>query len=168
MATNNLIQRLPMKDETLTTTGESHRRVVEQFIATEAIADREWVQFATGKTGPEATIYVSKAAHAADGGNPLVVGVYIANKAGVAAAANDRINVVTSGYVDNAVMHTSIAAGKLIAVVSGTGQANGKALVVPDIDTSGSSAKVPTPCGVTLKASGSDLFADCIVLPRFA
>ena len=154
-----------MKDETLTTTGESHRRVVEQFIATEAIADREWVMFAVGKTGPEATIYVSKATSVA-GGNRLVVGVYISNKAGVAAAANDRINVVTSGYVDNAVMHTSIAAGAQVAVATGTGAAAGKAIILPDLSGSGEPSQVA--CGVTLKASGTDLFADCWVLPRFA
>lgn len=93
MATNNLLQRM---DPAALTTGSSNdtsnRRQMERFIASEAIAVGDVVAFDTGKTGPDRVLYVTKAENITNG-NGLAVGA-----AATAAAADEELNVVISGY----------------------------------------------------------------------
>ena len=68
MATNDLIQRLPMVGgPALDVAAESHRRIEETFIAGGNITAGDVVQWDTGKTGVEAVYTVIQSTGTATG-----------------------------------------------------------------------------------------------------
>jgi hypothetical protein len=139
MATSTLLQRLPAKGGlTFTDVAESHRRQVETFLAADTdIEAGDWVMFDVSKTGPEAVIFVDRAAIVANG-NALVVGVALE----ASSAIGQRIKVVVSGYAANAKVTNSTAAG--LGLVVDTAIGTGSAAAATDLTNA---------CGVTLKAS---------------
>tara|TARA_R110000824_G_scaffold62094_5_gene164655 strand:- start:19602 stop:20072 length:471 start_codon:yes stop_codon:yes gene_type:complete len=136
MATNNLLQRLPMKDDvTFTDVAESNRRQVETFISNNAIAAGNWVQFDNSKTGPNQVIYVGDAGTAANG-NGLVVGVALH----ATTAADQRLEVCVGGYCASAAVATGVTAETVIAMRTGTA---GLAIAAANTDLANA-------CGVVL------------------
>jgi len=97
MATQDILQRLdPAALTTGSSTNTSNRRHMEKFICSETggLVKGDVVAFDTSKTGPDRVLYVTKAEQITNG-NGLSVGV-----AAEAAALNDMVDVVISGYAE--------------------------------------------------------------------
>ena len=124
------------------------RRTVETFLAGAAIAAGDWVALdISGASDSARAIQVVQATTAANG-NALVIGVALE----AAAAAGDKIEVVTRGYVEGANVTAATAAGAALVVDATAGRAD--AIVAADI---------APPCGVTLEAAGGGNTADVYV-----
>lgn len=123
------------------------RRTVETFLAGAAIVAGDWVALDTGEAGSARAIQVVQATTATNG-NALVVGVALE----AAAAAGDKIEVVTRGYVEGANVTAATAAGAALVVDATAGRAD--ATVAADI---------APPCGVTLEVAGGGNTADVYV-----
>jgi len=104
----------------------SHRRQTETFLAGGAIAAGDVVAFDTSKTGADRALFVVQAAIVATG-NGLAVGVALA-----AAAANEPVRVVVSGYAENVSCAAGVASG---AVVNAAGTAAGQVEAAAATDT---------------------------------
>ena len=115
MATNDLLQRLPMKDDvTFTDLGESHRRTVETFIAAATIAAGDAVSLDCNKTNmAEKMIYVAPA-DTGSANTKAFVGVALA-----AATAGDRVQVVTAGVVNANLASGGASAGVPLMISTG-------------------------------------------------
>ena len=153
MATNDLIQRLPMVGgPALDVAGESHRRKVETFIAGAGITAGDVVMWDTGKTGAERAYTVIPTTNVATG-QALACGVALNT-----AAANARVDVVVSGYVALANAGTVAGAGAKLGAI-GVGEVS----TLP-AQTAGQPAIVAF--GVSLGAKVGN-FCPMIVYPQF-
>ena len=123
------------------------RRTVETFLAGAAIVAGDWVALDISESDSARAIQVVQATTAA-GGNSLVIGVALE----AAAAAGDKIEVVTRGYVEGANVTAATAAGASLVVDATAGRAD--AAVAADI---------APPCGVTLEVAGGSNTADVYV-----
>tara|TARA_Y100001973_G_scaffold82519_1_gene122023 strand:- start:561 stop:1049 length:489 start_codon:yes stop_codon:yes gene_type:complete len=127
MATNNLLQRLPMKDDiTFADVAESNRRQVETFLSgalNAGVIDKgDIVAFDTSKTGPERVIYVNVAPLQANG-NGLACGVAITATTG----SEQRVDVIVAGYAANVNCHGAlVAANRITAAGTSAGTADGR------------------------------------------
>lgn len=105
MATNTILQSL--NDSTafggVSTTGTSNRRQVETFLAGGTIAVGDAVAIDLSKTDSDKVLYVVEATA---GTKALIIGIAIS-----AAAANEPVQVVVSGYVASADVATGVTAG---------------------------------------------------------
>lgn len=110
MATNNLLQRLPMVDDiAFTELDESNRRQVETFIASEAIPANSAVCFDMAKSNAaEKVLYVKKATNAP--ALSCCIGTAVA-----ATASGARVEVVISG-IAQFIANGGITAGDSLAV----------------------------------------------------
>lgn len=124
-----------------------NRRTVEILLAGGVIAAGDWVALDLSEAGSARAIQVVQASTAANG-NALVVGVALE----AAAAAGDKIQVVTRGYVEGANVTAATAAGAALVVDATAGRAD--AIVAADI---------APPCGVTLEIAGGGNTADVYV-----
>lgn len=148
MATSDLIQYL---SGAAADVGTSSRRIVETFLGgstvdVTTIAAGDWVQFEPAATDGLEPITIIKAATNA-AGNPLVCGVALEACTEVGA----RVKVCVRGYVADANVATSVAAGPL-AIDAAAGRAEA-------YDATNHTAPV---CGVSL-ATASGNKADVIV-----
>lgn len=123
------------------------RRTEQVFLAGGAIAQGQWVALDTLAADSARAITVVQAANVA-GGNGLVVGVAIE----AAAAAGDKVKVVTRGYVEGASVTGGTAAGTPLVVDTTPGRADARA----GADTAG-------PCGVTLEVAAAGPAHTCDV-----
>jgi hypothetical protein len=109
MATNTILQSL--NDSTafggVSTTGTSNRRQVETFLAGGTIAVGDAVAIDLSKTDSDKVLYVVEATA---GTKALIIGIAIS-----AAAANEPVQVVVSGYVASADVATGVTAGAQLA-----------------------------------------------------
>jgi len=155
MATNTLLQRLDASaDTTGSSVGASHRRQVEDFIAGGAIAAGDWVAFDASKTGSDQLLFVVEAAGVATKGNPAAFGVALA-----AAAVNDRVTVVVSGFCESAQVAAATVAGS--ALIGPIGTAGRAEIEVPGTTTG-------QLCGIALTDdSAVTNYAQVIVLKQF-
>tara|TARA_R110002020_G_scaffold152271_1_gene330033 strand:- start:7134 stop:7595 length:462 start_codon:yes stop_codon:yes gene_type:complete len=152
MATSDLVNYLDGKAADV---GTSNRRIVETFLCGSTavgtpIAAGDWVAFEAAATDGLEPITVIKAGTASLG-NSLVCGVAL--EAGTAVGA--RIQVVTRGYVADANVASTTAAGPLV-VDGAAGRA--EAAVAAD--------HTAPPCGASL-ATASGNKADVIVYSNF-
>ena len=145
MADSTLIQFLASGEAGDT----SHRRQTETFLAGGAIAAGDVVAFDTSKTGADRALFVVQAGIVATG-NGLAVGVALA-----AAAANEAVRVVVSGYAENVSCAGGVASG---AVVNAAGTAAGQVEAAAATDTA--------IFGVTLEAEAGGS-VDMIVYKQF-
>jgi hypothetical protein len=120
----------------------------ETFIASAAVAEGDWVSFDLAKTTTDQVLYVKTAVATALGA--AVCGVALA-----AAAADERVVVVTGGYVAKAKVAGTPGAGTLLSVDATDG--TGSAAVATD------NAIV---CGQTTSAVSGGL-ASCLVFRLF-
>jgi len=153
MATNDLIQRLPMVGgPALDVAAESHRRKEETFIAGGTITAGDVVQWDTGKTGAERAYTVIQSTGTATG-HALACGVALES-----AVANGRVKVVVSGYVALANAGTVAGAGALLGAI-GAGE-------VSTMPVQANGAVAQTVFGVSLGAKVGN-FCPMIVYPQF-
>jgi len=147
MATSTNIQYLEStaKDEFGATVqigaGTSDRRQVETFLAGAAITAGDWVMFDTAATGAARVLTVIQATFAATG-RPLTVGVAL----NAATAAGQKVDVVVSGYVENANVATATTVGQALGIITVAGRA--------ELNVAGA---LGPPCGVALEGAASNL-----------
>jgi hypothetical protein len=152
MATSDIVQYL---SGAAADVGTSSRRIVETFLCGSTVVGTpivvgDWVQFEPAATdGLESITVIKAAANAA--GNPLVCGVAIE----ASGAVGDRIKVVTRGYVADANVASTTAAGPL-AIDAAAGRAEA-------YDATNHTAPV---CGVSLATAAGNK-ADVIVCGTF-
>ena len=103
MATSTLIQYLQAGEAADT----SNRRQVETFLAGGSIAVGDAVAIDLSKTDADKVLYVVEATA---GTKALIIGIAIS-----AAAANEQVQVVISGYVASADVATGVTAGAQLA-----------------------------------------------------
>lgn len=168
MATSTLIQKLdgtalvpssspPGSYSVVATPDVSNRRQVETFIAGATVATGDWVAFDTSKTGAERMLFVVPAATVATG-NPLVVGVLLGSAESTGAlTAGSKVNVIISGYAENAKVDNAVAGAGVALVVDATGAGIANAFVAADTAPS---------CGVSLEAAAAGR-CDVLVLKNF-
>jgi hypothetical protein len=116
MATSTLIQKLDSGTEFGAAT--SNRSQTETYLAASAITAGDWVQFDSGKTGADRTLYVEQCANTALGG--VAIGVALDS----ATAADQSVRVVVAGYVASANVLTGVAADAPLSVDTTAGQAD--------------------------------------------
>lgn len=116
MATSTLIQKLDSGAEFGAAT--SNRSQTETYLAASAITAGDWVQFDSGKTGADRTLYVEQCAATAIGG--VAIGVALDS----ATAADQPVRVVVAGYVDSAAVTTGVAADAPLSVDTTNGRAD--------------------------------------------
>jgi hypothetical protein len=148
MATSTLIQFLDSGEAGDT----SNRRQVETFIAGGAIAEGDWVALDNSQTGADRALYVVEAAGVATKGNAAAMGVALAD-----AAANERIDIVVSGYVAKAGVAAATVAGD--ALIGPIGTAGRAEIEVPGTTTG-------AVCGIALEADTAN-FAAVMVVKRY-
>jgi hypothetical protein len=169
MATSTLIQKLdgtalvpssspPGSYSVVATPDVSNRRQVETFLAGATVALGDWVAWDTSKTGAERALFVVPAATFANG-NPLVVGVVLSSAESTGAlTAGSKINVVISGYCENAKVDAAgVTASGIALVVDNTGAGIANALAATDLASA---------CGVSLEAAAAGR-CDVIVYKQF-
>ncbi len=168
MATSTLIQKLdgtalvpssspPGSYSVVATPDVSNRRQVETFLAGATVTLGDWVAWDTTKTGAERALFVVPAATFANG-NPLVVGVVLSSAESTGAlTAGSKINVVISGYCENAKVDNAVAAAGVALVVDATGAGIANALAAADTSPA---------CGVSLEAAAAGR-CDVIVIKQF-
>jgi hypothetical protein len=148
MATSTLVQFLDSGEAGDT----SNRRQVETFIAGGAIAEGDWVALDNSQSGADRALYVVEAAGVATKGNAAAMGVALA-----AAAANERIDIVVSGYVAKAGVAAATVAGD--ALIGPIGTAGRAEIEVPGTTTG-------AVCGIALEADTAN-FAAVMVVKRY-
>ena len=168
MATSTLIQKLdgtalvpssspPGSYSVVATPDVSNRRQVETFIAGATVATGDWVAFETSKTGAERMLFVVPAATVATG-NPLVVGVLLGSAESTGAlTSGSKVNVIISGYAENAKVDNAVAAAGVALVVDNTGAGIANAVAAAD---------TAPMCGVSLEAAAAGR-CDVLVLKNF-
>lgn len=124
----------------------------ETFIASGTIAAGDWVSFDSSKTGTDRVLYV-KVTDTSLGA--VALGVPTVGVALEAAVDGEQVQVVTSGYVAEANVATSVAADVAVALDTTT---SGRA-------TTADAANVNI-AGITLAVAASNK-APCWVLKRF-
>ena len=136
MATSTLVQILEAGEPS----SVMNRRQVETFLTTGTIAAGDWVAFDTTKTGADKLLSVIEAGASANG-NATTVGVAL-NAAVGTASIPAQVEVVVSGYVEEANTNGGPAAGSPLVVqtVAGAADAAGAGITAP-------------PCGVALAAT---------------
>ena len=133
MATKRLIQRLMPGESSAFV---SARTEIEWFLADGTISKGECVQFNPGRIDEDRCLYVIVGNIAASGGasgQNLIVGVALRD-----AVAGDKVDVVTCGYVEGAIMETTVALGDSVGCITtngkgdtlGAGNIEGKAYAV--------------------------------------
>lgn len=164
MATNTLIQNLntelysayPGEPNEGVPTSSSHRRQVETFIASAAIAAGDLVAFDFSKTEDgDKALYVIKA-DIGTGTSSCAVGVALAG-----AAADERCDVVVAGICE-ANVATCVAGDRLQA-----GSTAGRASVAPDIDEAGSATIAQAPIIAYACEADTTNVATIFVLKQF-
>ena len=120
MATNTILQSLNTDADFggVSTAGTSNRRQVETYFASAAITAGDWLIFDADKTGVNRVLYVKQAAATALGA--AVVGVALTS----ATAADQPVQVVVAGYVENANVATGSTKGLPLAVDATNGRAS--------------------------------------------
>jgi len=155
MATNTHLQRLDTAaDTTGSSVSASNRRQTEDFIAGGAIAAGDWVAFDASKTGSDQLLYVVEAAGVTTKGNSAAFGVALA-----AAATDERVTVVVSGFCESAQVAAATVAGS--ALVGPIGTAGRAEIEVPGTTTG-------QLCGIALTDdSAVTNYAQVVVLKQF-
>ena len=155
MATNTHLQRLDTAaDTTGSSVSASNRRQTEDFIAGGAIAAGDWVAFDASKTGSDQLLYVVEAAGVATKGNSAAFGVALA-----AAATDEGVTVVVSGFCESAQVAAATVAGS--ALVGPIGTAGRAEIEVPGTTTG-------QLCGIALTDdSAVTNYAQVVVLKQF-
>jgi hypothetical protein len=149
MATNDMLQYLePAATGGLDTA--SNRRQVETFLANDTIAIGDVVMCDVSKPGADKVLYVKKGTVVGTG-NGLCIGVAV-----TAAAANQNVNVVISGYVDVSTHGTVAAANMLTACQTSPGTVDGR--VAADISPA---------FGITLEARTGAGLVKALVYKQF-
>lgn len=116
MATNNLLQRLDVAaDTTGSSAAASDRRLTEDFIASAAIAANALVSFDLSETEDSDKMLKVITADTGTATSSLCFGAALV----AAAAANDRVNVITRGIATVAVKGdvTNVAIGDALHLV---------------------------------------------------
>lgn len=166
MATSTLLQQLgPTADGFGAST--SNRRQIETFLttltngggaaATISLAAGEWVAVDTGKTGADRMLFVGQAAVVANG-NTLVIGVVAKTVSALlepGISLDVPVEVVVSGYAENARVTTAVATDIALVVDTTAGRAD--AIAAGDLAPA---------CGVTLEVAALNV-ADVWVFKRF-
>jgi hypothetical protein len=116
MATSTLLQKLDSGAEFGAAT--SNRSQTETYLAGAAITAGDWVQFDSGKTGADRTLYVIQCV--ADGLGGVAIGVALDS----ATAADQTVRVVVAGYVASANVNSGVAADAPLSVDTTNGRAH--------------------------------------------
>jgi hypothetical protein len=135
MATANTLQYLNTAADG-STSGTSNRRQVETFLAGGTIAVGDAVAIDLSKTDSDKVLYVIEATA---GAKALIIGIAIS-----AAAANEPVQVVVSGYVDSADVATGVTAGAQLsgsATAGRLGLASGGSVFFSAVQTGTGSAQ---------------------------
>jgi hypothetical protein len=115
-------------------------------------ATGDWVALDNSQSGADRALYVVEAAGVATKGNAAAMGVALA-----AAAANERIDIVVSGYVAKAGVAAATVAGD--ALIGPIGTAGRAEIEVPGTTTG-------AVCGIALEADTAN-FAAVMVVKRY-
>ena len=162
MATSTLIQFLESGEGAKT----SHRRQTESFLitlangggapATISIAPGTWVSFDATKAAADKMLYVRPSGTTPAAGSTHVVGVVAEGADALIDAGGTldvRIEVVISGYVQEAAVTTGVAAGAALVVDTTAGRAD-------------AAAAGEIPCGVALTLAAGNV-AEVLVIKNF-
>jgi hypothetical protein len=135
MATSTILQSLNSETDGATATS-SARRQTETYLAGGAIAVGEAVAIDLSKTDSDKVLYVVEATAAA---KALIIGIAVS-----AAAANEPVQVVVSGYVASADVATGVTAGAQLsgsATAGRLGLASGGSVFFSAVQTGTGSAQ---------------------------